>query len=104
MNPQTQRSRALARAHEVRSNRARLYRELKAGDADLIEVLQSPPDWLREARIEDVLAAARGIGAVKLAKILRRTQISPVRRVGRLTAREVHALVDELRARQGVAA
>ena len=52
-----QRMEALRRANAVRVERARLKRELKAGDVSAREVLTRPPEYLMTAKVFDVSTA-----------------------------------------------
>ncbi|HEX3263042.1 MAG TPA: hypothetical protein VHR37_05200, partial [Solirubrobacterales bacterium] len=45
-----QRMRALGRANEIRSRRAQLKRDLKAGKAKIEKLLLDPPDYVMSAK------------------------------------------------------
>lgn len=93
-----QRLRALERANEVRTRRARLKRELKAGTADLISVLRDPPDYVATAKVQELLLAAPRIGPVKANRITNRVRVSPSKTIGGMTVRQRAELLHELAA------
>ncbi len=65
-----QRLRALRHANEVRSARAKLKRELAAGEIELAQILVEPPSCVRMARVRDLLLVLPKIGSVKAGRIL----------------------------------
>ena len=73
---------ALQRANEIRSRRAQLKRDLKAGRASIHNLLLDPPQWVETAKVFDMLLAVPKYGRVKANKILTTCRISP-RRVPR---------------------
>src|SRR6516164_306745 len=52
-----QRMEALARANDIRSRRAQLKRDLKAGRLKIHELLLEPPEYLETAKVFDLLLA-----------------------------------------------
>jgi hypothetical protein len=88
---------ALQRANEIRSRRAGLKRDLKAGRQPIDELLLAPPAYLETAKVFDLLLAAPKYGRVKVNKILTRCKISPGKTVGGLTERQQRELVAVLR-------
>ena len=60
----TQRMEALQRANDVRSRRAQLKRDLKAGRQQIHELLLHPPEYLQSAKVFDLLLA---VGATVVA-------------------------------------
>src|SRR5581483_4448429 len=52
-----QRMEALQRANDIRSRRAQLKRDLKAGRQPIHELLLDPPDYLETAKVFDLLLA-----------------------------------------------
>ena len=91
-----QRIDALGRANEVRVRRAQLKRDLKAGDAKIGAVLRDPPEYLRTAKVLDLLLAVPGCGRVKSARFLQTCRISQSKTVGGLSERQRSELVAEL--------
>ena len=71
---------ALARANEIRSQRAQLKRDLKAGRHSIQQLLLDPPEYLETAKVFDMLLAVPKYGRVKVNKILTHCRISPRRR------------------------
>ena len=93
----TQRMDALARANEIRTRRARLKRELKAGRVAIHGLLLDPPDYLQTAKVFDLLLAVPKYGRVKVNRVLtplphlaeqdhRRPLSAPAQRAGGLPA------------------
>lgn len=89
----TQRLDALALANGVRTNRAHLKLALKAGSADLRDVLLAPPGFVLTARVFDMLIAAPKYGHVKTTKMLAQCRIAPSKTVGGLTPRQRNELI-----------
>ena len=77
-----QRMEALQRANDVRSARAKLKRDLKAGRQPIHELLLDPPDFLETAKVFDLLLAVPKYGRVKVNKILTTCRISPSKTIG----------------------
>ena len=94
-----QRMDALARANEVRTQRARLKRDLKAGRVKIHGLLLSPPDYLQTAKVFDLLLAVPKYGRVKVNRILTHCRISPSKTIGGLSERQRNELVSYLRRR-----
>ena len=89
-----QRMEALQRANDIRSRRAQLKRDLKAGRQPIHELLLEPPEYLETAKVFDLLLAVPKYGRVKVNKILtpvpdlaeqdhRRALAAPADRAGR---------------------
>jgi len=95
----TQRMEALARANDVRSRRAQLKRDLKAGRQQIHELLLEPPDYLQSAKVFDLLLAVPKYGRVKVNKILGQCRISPSKTLGGLSERQRAELVALMRRR-----
>jgi hypothetical protein len=92
-----QRMEALQRANEIRTKRAQLKRDLKAGRSSIQKLLLSPPDFVETAKVVDMLLAVPKYGRVKVDKILRTCKISPSKTVGGLSERQRNELVSMLR-------
>jgi hypothetical protein len=92
-----QRLRALRRANEIRSRRAKLKRDLKAGKVKVEVVLRDPPDYVLSAKAFDMILAVPKYGRVKANKILTQCRISPSKTIGGLSARQRAELVAQLR-------
>jgi S13-like protein len=93
----TQRMDALKRANDIRTRRARLKRELKAGRTGIHGLLLDPPDYLETAKVFDLLLAVPKYGRVKVNRILTQCRISPSKTVGGLSERQRNELVSYLR-------
>lgn len=83
-----QRFAALRRANEIRTGRAQLKREIKAGRVDVRSLLINPPDLIESMRIIDMLLAMPKTGRVKATKLLSRVPCTQSREIGRMTERE----------------
>ncbi|MFA5808889.1 MAG: integration host factor, actinobacterial type [Thermoleophilia bacterium] len=88
-----QRLDALRRANDVRSQRARLKKDLKKGAIKIDEILAAPPEFIKTAKVIDVLLAVPNCGKVKSAKVLNHCRISPNKTVGGLSERQRRELV-----------
>jgi hypothetical protein len=93
----TQRMDALKRANEIRTRRARLKRDLKAGRVGVHGLLLNPPDYLQTAKVFDLLLAVPKYGRVKVNRILTHCRISPSKTLGGLSERQRNELVSYLR-------
>jgi hypothetical protein len=92
-----QRMDALARANEVRTQRAQLKRDLKAGRLTIHQLLLRPPEYVETAKVFDMLLAVPKYGRVKVNKILAHCRISPSKTIGGLSERQRSELVSLLR-------
>jgi hypothetical protein len=92
-----QRMRALRRANEIRSARAKLKRDLKAGKAQIEKLLLDPPDYVLSAKAFDMILAVPKYGRVKANKILTHCRISPSKTIGGLSERQRAELVQFMR-------
>jgi hypothetical protein len=91
-----QRMDALARANEIRSQRAQLKRDLKAGRHSIQKLLLEPPEYVETAKVFDMLLAVPKYGRVKVNKILVHCRISPSKTIGGLSERQRSELVSML--------
>ena len=94
-----QRMDALSRANQIRTRRAQLKRDLKAGRASIQDVLLQPPDWVETAKVFDMMLAVPKYGRVKVNKMLQACRISPSKTIGGLSDRQRAELVTLLRSR-----
>ena len=90
---------ALQRANHIRSRRAELKRDLKAGRASIHTLLLEPPDFVETAKVLDMLLAVPKYGRVKANKILTQCRISPSKTIGGLSQRQRRELVHALQRR-----
>jgi hypothetical protein len=93
----TQRMDALKRANDIRTRRASLKRDLKAGRIHIHTLLLDPPEYLETAKVFDLLLAVPKYGRVKVNRILTQCRISPSKTVGGLSERQRNELVSFLR-------
>ncbi|HTO55204.1 MAG TPA: integration host factor, actinobacterial type [Myxococcota bacterium] len=83
-----QRIDALTRANEVRTRRAQLKRDLKAGRVSIGALLLDPPPYLESAKVLDMLLALPKYGRVKATKVLHSCRVSPSKTFGGLSERQ----------------
>ena len=93
----TQRMEALQRANEIRTRRAQLKRDLKAGRVSIHDLLLEPPEYVETAKVFDMLLAVPKYGRVKVNKVLVTCRISPSKTIGGLSQRQRTELVSMLR-------
>ena len=92
-----QRMDALQRANAIRTRRAQLKRDLKAGRVSIDRLLSEPPDFVETAKVFDMLLAVPKYGRVKVNKVLQQCRISPSKTIGGLSQRQRTELVSMLR-------
>jgi hypothetical protein len=92
-----QRMEALQRANEIRTRRAQLKRDLKAGRHSIHDLLLEPPEYVETAKVFDMLLAVPKYGRVKVNKVLQSCRISPSKTIGGLSQRQRTELVSMLR-------
>lgn len=90
---------ALERANHIRTRRAQLKRDLRAGKVRIDKLLESPPDYLETAKVFDMLLAVPKYGRVKANRVLQQVRISPSKTIGGLSDRQRTELVALLRSR-----
>ena len=83
-----QRKDALERANDIRSYRANLKLDLKAGRVHVADLLNNPPEKIHTMKVFDLLIATPKLGRVKVNKALNRCRISPSKTVGGLSPRQ----------------
>ncbi len=88
---------ALRRANDIRTRRAQLKRDLKAGKVKVESLLLVPPEWVMSAKVFDMILAVPKYGRVKANKILTQCRISPSKTIGGLSERQRAELVQMLR-------
>jgi hypothetical protein len=94
-----QRMRALEKANEIRSRRAQLKRDLKAGKVKVETLLLDPPEWVLSAKAFDMILAVPKYGRVKANRIMNQCRISPSKTIGGLSERQRAELVAQVRRR-----
>ena len=76
---------ALEEANRVRFARADAKRDLKSGALDIYDLLMDPSEELKGAKVEEMLLAVRGMGRVKVTRILREAGVSRAKTLVGLT-------------------
>jgi hypothetical protein len=92
-----QRMDALKRANDIRTARAKLKKDLKAGRVSILDLLASPPEYILTAKVFDLLLAVPKYGRVKANRVLNQCRISPAKTVGGLSDRQRKEMVSLLR-------
>lgn len=72
-------------ANRVRFARADAKRDLKSGELDVYDLLMDPSEELKGAKVEEMLLAMRGMGRVKVTRVLREAGISRAKTLVGLT-------------------
>jgi hypothetical protein len=88
---------ALQRANDVRTERARIKRDLRAGRVHIHPLLLDPPQSLLTAKVFDMLLAVPKYGRVKANRVLTQCRISPSKTFGGLSQRQRDELTSALR-------
>src|SRR2546423_12945094 len=92
----TQRMEALRRANEIRTRRASLKRDLKAGRTQIHGLLLDPPEYLQTAKVFDLLLAVPKYGRAEVNRILTQGRLSPSQTIEGLSERQRGELVSYL--------
>ncbi len=71
-----ERRRALEEANRVRFARAATKRGLKNGELSIYDLLMDPSEELKGAKVEEMLLSVRGVGRIKVTRILREAGVS----------------------------
>ena len=72
-------------ANRVRFARADAKRDLKSGELEVYDLLMDPSEELKGAKVEEMLLAMRGMGRVKVTRVLREAGISRAKTLVGLT-------------------
>ncbi len=80
-----QRLDALDRANRVRTARARLKRDLKAGRAQIAAILREPPECVKTAKVTELLLALPKYGRVRTDRVLAYCRIPASAKLGSLS-------------------
>lgn len=67
---------ALEQANRIRFARADAKRDLKSGELHIRDLLMSPSEELKGAKVEEMLLAMRGMGRIKVNRIMKEAGIS----------------------------
>ena len=91
-----QRMDALKRANDIRTARAKLKKDLKAGKASINALLLDPPEYVMTAKVFDMLMAVPKYGKVKATRFLNTCRISQGKTIGGLSDRQRSELLELL--------
>jgi hypothetical protein len=94
-----QRKEALLRANEIRTYRATLKRDIKAGRDNITKHILDPTEKLDTMKIVDFMLAIPKLGRTKVNQMLVKCRISPSKTLGGLSERQREELVLVLRRR-----
>jgi hypothetical protein len=92
-----QRMDALHEANRIRTKRAELKRDLKAGKQSIHDLLLEPPEWVEGMKVFDALLACPKYGRVKVNKVLVHCRVSPSKTIGGMSPRQRIEVVSMLR-------
>lgn len=87
---------ALEEANRIRFARADAKRELKSGETNIHGLLMDPSEELKGAKVEEMLLAVRGMGRVKVTRILREAGVSRSKTLVGLTHGQRDRLLEAL--------
>lgn len=93
---------ALEKANRIRSQRARLKVDIKAGDVSPVALVCDPPEYALTMKAMDALLAVPKWGQVKVLTTMRRSEVSASKTLGGLSTRQRLALSVALGARRRV--
>ena len=96
-----QHMRALAHANRVRLARAALKRQVLAGDADVVEIIETCPWEAETMTVGELLRSQRRWGRARARKFLFSLALNENRQLGRLTLRQRALLAAELDVKRG---
>ena len=92
---------ALEEANRVRFARAATKRDLKGGRLGIYDLLMDPSEELRGAKVEEMLLAVKGMGRIKVTRILREAGISRSKTLVGLTHGQRDRLIRALGCEEG---
>ena len=87
---------ALEEANRVRFARADAKRDLKSDALDIYDLLMDPSEELKGAKVEEILLAMRGMGRVKVTRIMREAGVSRSKTLVGLTHGQRDRLIEVL--------
>ncbi len=71
-----ERKSALEEANRVRFARAAAKRTLKSGELRIYDLLMDPSEELKGAKVEEMLLAVKGMGRIKVGRVMREAGVS----------------------------
>lgn len=87
---------ALAKANQVRSERAHLKQALAAGTIELAGLLNDPPACAQTAVLRDLMLAIPKVGPARVSRALAHCQITDSKTIAALSDRQRAALIELL--------
>lgn len=92
-----ERSKALAKAQQIRSQRMEVRKQLKAGKLSLAEILNDPDNEVyAKMRVKYLLESLPQVGKITAAKLMEEIGIDEARRVQGLGSRQKAQLLEKL--------
>jgi hypothetical protein len=85
---------ALGEANRIRSARAKLKKDLKAGQKAIDDIILRPPEYILTMKLFDLVIACPKYGRVKVNKILVKCRISSSKTIGDLSLRQRAEIID----------
>ena len=92
---------ALQEANRVRFARAATKRDLKSGRLVIYDLLMDPSEELKGAKVEEMLLAVRGMGRIKVARVMREAGVSRSKTLVGLTHGQRDRLIEALGCEEG---
>jgi hypothetical protein len=92
---------ALEEANRVRFARAAAKRNLKSGNLTIYDLLMDPSEELKGAKVEEVLLAVKGMGRIKITRLMREAGISHSKTLVGLTHGQRDRLIRALGCEEG---
>ena len=96
-----ERRNALEEANRVRFARAATKRDLKSGNLSIYDLLMDPPEELKGAKVEEMLLAVKGMGRIKVTRVMRDAGISRAKTLVGLTHGQRDRLIRALGCEEG---
>jgi hypothetical protein len=87
---------ALALANATRTARAAVKRDVRAGVADVAEILADPPACTLSMPLHELLICQYRWGNGRVMRVLRECGLSDSKRIGQATARQRQLVIDRL--------
>ena len=96
-----ERRNALEEANRVRFARADAKRDLKSGHLAIYDLLMDPSEELKGAKVEEMLLAVKGMGRIKVTRVMREAAISRSKTLVGLTHGQRDRLIRVLGCEEG---
>lgn len=87
---------ALDYANKIRIGRAKIKRELKAGQVGIRALILDPPDSIKSATVYEIITSMNRWGQYRARKILAVAGVTEYTTMGSLTDRQRFSLIAEL--------